>query len=96
MPQPQPSSWLNNQGSHAYHAPLGARRQLGTPFDGTPFDGAPFDGSSFDELGTPFDGTPFYGLGTPFDGTPFLKDWAHLLRVRLFKGPTRLCKLSRH
>ncbi|CAL5391807.1 unnamed protein product [Camellia sinensis] len=54
-----------------------------------------------DNMGAPFDGTPFYGLGTPFDGTPFdgtpfLTDWAHLLRVRLFKGPTRLCKLSRH
>ncbi|GMQ01848.1 hypothetical protein CsSME_00048333 [Camellia sinensis var. sinensis] len=40
-------------------------------------------GTPFDELGTPFDGTPFEKLGTPFEGA-------------FFKGPTRLCKLSRH
>ena len=72
MPQPQPSSWLNSRGSHAYRAPLAAR-QTGTPFHGTsfdkvdtPFDGTPFDGTPFDELGTPFDGTPFDKIGHTF------------------------------
>ena len=45
--------------------------------------GTPFHGTSFDKVGTPFDGTPFEKLGTPFEGA-------------FFKGPTRLCKLSRH
>ncbi|GAA5202573.1 hypothetical protein GCM10023322_84310 [Rugosimonospora acidiphila] len=59
--QPLPQPWLNSQGRHAHHAPLGSRRHIGTPFDGTPFDG----------LGTPFDGTPFDRLGTPFEGATF-------------------------
>ncbi|THG01496.1 hypothetical protein TEA_022287 [Camellia sinensis var. sinensis] len=31
LPPPQPPSWLNSRGRHAYRAPLDARRQTGTP-----------------------------------------------------------------
>ncbi|CAL5377262.1 unnamed protein product [Camellia sinensis] len=70
QPQPQPPSWLNSRGSHAYRAPLDARRQTGAPAKALTCL-AIMSGTSFYDLGSPFDGTPFYGLGTPFDGTPF-------------------------
>ncbi|THG07484.1 hypothetical protein TEA_010391 [Camellia sinensis var. sinensis] len=72
------------RGSHAYRAPLDARRQTGAPvkaltclaiMSGTPFYdlGSPFDGTPFYGLGTPFDDTPFEGAGTPFEGTTFYR-----------------------
>ncbi|CAL5358831.1 unnamed protein product [Camellia sinensis] len=68
LPQPLPSSWLYSQGSHAYHAPLGARRQPGRASQVTRL--AIMSGTPFDKMGTPFYGTPFDKLGTPFEGAP--------------------------
>ncbi|CAL5361149.1 unnamed protein product [Camellia sinensis] len=91
--QPPPQPWLNSRGRHATlsltclaaspaHLLMTRRFLSGTPFDevGAPFEGATFEGSLYISIYI------YIYLGSLY--TPSYSVF--------FKGPTRLCKLSRH